>query len=248
MTIILRLLTKYALWIYILCGIGMIFYLRAALGARREGGQAIFSLERETAAGRVYRSSGMILLLLLIVIGVYGLSHYVEIPATSITSPVESPTPTAEAATPTRLALTPTPGESTPTAEPTATRRPRATVIAPPEVVQNTPTAVVAPPSCPHPNVSVLQPGANQVINAGIEVRGTAQKELFDRYEFKFQSRDLAGDDWHWVETFQTPVENGSLGYWQTAHLPPGNYRFMLIVIDKTGNSQECVVPVVIQH
>jgi hypothetical protein len=50
------------------------------------------------------------------------------------------------------------------------------------------------------------------------------------------------------VQTFRTPVENGDLGYWQTAHLPDGAYRFMLIAIDRTGNSQECVVPVTITH
>jgi hypothetical protein len=94
----------------------------------------------------------------------------------------------------------------------------------------------------------VLQPGQNQIINAGIEVRGTALREAFDRYEFKFQSRDLEGDEWHWVETFRTPIQGGNLGFWHTAHLPPGRYRFLLIVIDKSGNSQECVVPVIIQH
>jgi hypothetical protein len=247
MTLIVRLISKYALWIYVLCGLGMLFYLRAALAARREGSQAIFSLEREGAAKSVYRSSGMILVLLLIVIGVYGLSHYVEVPPMDASSG-ETPTPAAEASTPTRPAATATPGEPTVTKEPTPTRRPRATTVVLPTIVQDTPAPQVAPASCPHPNAQVLQPGQNHVIDAGIEVRGTAIKEGFDRYEFKFQSQDIPGDEWHWVETFRTPVENGSLGFWSTAHLPSGNYRFMLIAIDKTGNSQECVVPVVIRH
>ena len=70
MTLVVRLIDKYALWIYILCGLGMLYYLRTALAARNEGAQAMFSLERETAAKRVYRSSGMILVLLLIVVGI----------------------------------------------------------------------------------------------------------------------------------------------------------------------------------
>jgi hypothetical protein len=247
MILIVRLIAKYALWIYTLCGLGMLFYLRAALAARREGSYAIYSLERESAAKQVYRSSGMILVLLLIVVGVYTLSHYVDIPSTN-TSPTPMPTPTVETAAPTRLATTPTPSEPTPTVEPTSTRRPRQTTVILPTVVQDTPTPQVAPATCPHPNVQILQPGQNQVINQGIEVRGTANKELFDRYEFKFQNQDIPNDEWHWVQTFETPVENGSLGLWQTSHLPPGNYRFMLIAIDKTGNSQECLVPVIIQH
>lgn len=247
MNLIVGLIGKYALWIYILCGLGMLFYLRTAVAARREGSQAIYSLERESAAGKVYRSSGMILVLLMIVVGVYALTNYVERPVPAA-NPIPTPTEVGESATPTRSAVTPTPGEPTVAPEPTATRRPRETAVVLPTLVQETPTAQVIAAICPHPNVQVAQPGQNQVINEGIQVRGTALKDLFDRYEFKFQSRDLANDDWHWVETFRTPVEQGDLGFWPTAHLPAGNYRFMLIVIDKTGNSQECIVPVVIRH
>jgi len=246
MTLVIRLIAKYALWVYILCGLGMVFYLRAALAARREGTQAMFSLERESATGRVYRSSGMILLLLLIVIGVYGLSYYIEVPLLN-TDPFESPPPLIETKTPTKQPKSTTASEPTPAPEPTPTRRPIRTPVALPTTVQGTPTVQVLPADCPRPNVQVLQPGQNQVIDAGVQVRGTASKELFDRYEFKFQSRDKP-DEWHWIETFKAPVENGDLGFWHTSHLPPGNYRFMLIVIDERGNSEECTVPVVIRH
>lgn len=265
MTLIVQLIAKYALWIYILCAIGMIYYLQAALSARNEGAQAMFSLEREQAAKRVYRSAGMILVLLMIVVGVYALTHYAELPpaqagggATATQETPDAATLTAKAqisgeeATGT-AAVTQTPesqAPDTPTPEPTPTRKPLLpnAPIAVPTLPQETPTSQVVPAACPHPNVQVLQPGQEQVIDAGIEVRGTAYKEGFDRYEFKFQSRDLPGDEWHWVETFRTPIQNGSLGVWHTAHLPPGRYRFLLIAIDKSGNSQECIVPVVIQH
>jgi hypothetical protein len=246
MTLIARLLTQYALWIYVLCAIGILFYLRIALSARREGSQAIYSLERETAAKRVYRSSGMTMALLAVVICVYALSHYVELPQ-PVTSPIQVSTETPEAdptAEPTSSTM---PGELTPTPQATATRRPLATLVVIPTPVEETPAPPPASASCPHPNVQVSQPGPNTVVNQGIQVLGTANKEGFDRYEFKFQSRDFQ-DEWHWVETFRTPVQNGELGWWQTAHLPNGNYRFMLIAIDGAGNSDECMVPVVIRH
>jgi hypothetical protein len=247
MNLIVRLIDKYALWIYVLCGLGMLFYLRTALAARREGSQAIYSLDRESSARQVYRSSGMILVLLLIVLGVYALSNYVELPTPS-TSPIVVSSPTPEAALSATSTASATPGEPTATPEPTPTRLPRRTTVILPTIVQDTPTPQVIPANCPHANVQVHQPGQGQVINEGIQVNGTALKEMFDRYEFKFQSRDLPNDEWHWVQTFKTPIENGNLGFWPTSHLPPGNYRFMLIAIDKRGNSQECVVPVVIKH
>jgi hypothetical protein len=234
MTLIVRLIAKYALWIYILCGVGMIYYVQAAFSARNEGAQAMFSLEREQAAKRVYRSAGMILVLLLIVIGVYGLTNYADLPPVqagadkNATPPAAGPaTLTADAQAsegqaPGTAALTQTPSSdlpSTPTSEPTPTRKPLRTSapIVVPTLPQDTPTPHVVPAACPHANVRVLQPGQNQVVGAGIEVRGTAFKEAFDRYEFKFQSRDLPGDEWHWVETFRTPIQNGSLGVWHTA-------------------------------
>ena len=250
LNLIVRLIAKYALWIYIICGAIMLFYLNAALQARRFGSQTIFHLEREQAARQVYRASGMIMVLLTIVVGVYAISHYTVLPAPSF-SPLPTPTPTvALTPTPTRRPLkTPTPATVTPTPRPTPTRRPRRTVVVLPTLVPDTPTpqGQAAPPQCPHPNVQVSQPGINQVINAGVEVKGTANKKNFDRYEFKFKSLDF-DDEWHWVQTFRTPVENGSLGVWQTAHLPPGRYMFMVIAIDRAGNSDECVVPVVIKH
>ncbi|HUT19285.1 MAG TPA: hypothetical protein VM366_09000 [Anaerolineae bacterium] len=246
MKLLARLITQYALWIYILCAFGIVLYLRAALSARREGSQAIYSLERETAAKRVYRAAGMIMAIIVVVVAVYVLSHYVELPQPT-TSPIELSTQTPEETEAAEPASPPTPGEALPSPEPTPTRRPQVTIVAIPTLVQETPSPPPASASCPHSNVQVFQPRPNAVVNQGVQVLGTANKEDFDRYEFKFQSRDFE-DEWHWVETFRTPVENSDLGWWQTAHLPNGNYRFMLIAIDRMGNSQECVVPVVIQH
>jgi hypothetical protein len=246
MTLIARLLTQYALWIYVLCAIGILFYLRMALSARREGSQAIYSLERETSAKRVYRASGMTIALLAVVVSVYALSHYVELPEPT-TSPIQVSTETPEADPTAEPTNAPAPAEVTPTPPPTATRRPQVTMVVIPTPVEETPAPPPTSASCPHPNVQVSQPVPNAVVNQGIQVVGTATKAGFDRYEFKFQSRDLQ-DEWHWVETFRRPVQNGELGWWQTAHLPNGNYRFMLIAIDAAGNSDECTVPVVIRH
>ncbi len=249
MYLILRLLEQYALWIYIACGVGMILALRTALAARREGIYAILTLEREQSAKRIYRASWIILILLGIVIGIYVLANYVEVTPPAVVVEEEITPETETTATATALPR-PTSALTTTTPAPTATRRSsETTIILPTQPVEQTPTVQqqTAPMTCPHPNVQVTRPGKNQTINEGIQASGTALKDDFDRYEFKFKSLDIE-DEWHWVETFTTPVENGNLGYWHTAHLPAGNYLFMLITIDKMGNSQECTVPVIIRH
>lgn len=248
MNLLIRLIAQYAIWIYILCGLGMIFYLRAALQSRKEGIYAIFAMERAHFARQIYRHSAMILVLLGIAVGIYVLVHYVPLPEPSPVI-VDSPSPTVSLSPTATVRPSPTAVSLTPSPSLTPTRRPQATPTA---TVRSSdappvPTARPASASCPNPNIQVTQPIANQVIDQGIEAFGTALKEQFDRYEFKFQSRDFQ-DEWHWVQTFNQPVEKGSLGFWSTAHLPAGNYRFMLIVIDRMGNSEECIVPVTIRH
>jgi len=63
MTIIVKLVAKYAIWLYAICAFGILIYLRAVFVAQRERAQAMFSLERETAASRGYRAAVMIVIL-----------------------------------------------------------------------------------------------------------------------------------------------------------------------------------------
>jgi type IV secretory pathway VirB10-like protein len=170
MTLIARLLTQYALWIYVLCAIGILFYLRMALSARREGSQAVYSLERETSAKRVYRASGMTMALLAVVVAVYALSHYVELPQPE-TSPIELSTETPDADPTAEPTSSATPATVTTTPQATATRRPLATMVVIPTPVGETPAPPPASASCPHPNVQVSQPAPNAVVDQGIQRR-----------------------------------------------------------------------------
>lgn len=78
---------------------------------------------------------------------------------------------------------------------------------------------------------------------------GTANIENFDYYKFEFK-REGVEDEWHWVESFEIPVEEGLLGTWNVSDLPPGTYILRLTVVDRTGNYPftPCEVRVYVTH
>ncbi|MFQ5886545.1 MAG: hypothetical protein ACE5II_04845, partial [Anaerolineae bacterium] len=67
MTIFIEFLAKIAFWIYLACGVVMLFYLRAILMAWRERGTALHTAEKEAATSRAYHSAlamGVIILVM----------------------------------------------------------------------------------------------------------------------------------------------------------------------------------------
>jgi hypothetical protein len=239
MTIIVKLIAKYAMWLYAVCVFGILIYLRAVFVAQRERAQAMFALEREAAASRRYRSAVVIVILL----AIGGIIYYVS----SVLGPQVEAAPEV---TPTPTVLlqptpTPSPGAPTETPMPTATRRPpppQATPI--PEV---TPTREVIPPSCPNPQAKLTSPGINAVLSGAVQIFGSASIPDFDYYKFEF--RQTGSPDWAWLQSYNTPVADGLLGMWDTSALPAGTYGFRLVVVDKTGNHPPpCEVTVTIVH
>ena len=92
-------------------------------------------------------------------------------------------------------------------------------------------------PDCPHPQARLTAPKVNQVITDEVQVEGTASVENFDYYKFEFRREDGdVEDEWHWVESFETPVEEGVLGIWHVSHLLAGIYTFRLTVVNREGN------------
>lgn len=104
-------------------------------------------------------------------------------------------------------------------------------------------------PGCPHPQARLITPKMNQVIGSQIQVEGSANIDEFDYYKFEIRREDIE-DEWHWVESFYTPVENGALGVWEVSHLPEGVYTFRLTVVNKVGNYPfpPCEVTVYVTH
>jgi hypothetical protein len=89
----------------------------------------------------------------------------------------------------------------------------------------------------------------DQVIRDEVEVVGSADIENLGYYKFEFKREDVE-DEWHWVESFYTPVREDVLGTWRVSHLPDGVYTFRLTVVNKQGNYPfpPCDVRVTVRH
>jgi len=242
MLVLLQLIRKYELWLYGLCGLVFLFYIRRAWHARQERAASFFTLEKEVATSHLLRSLGGALFCCLLAATIYYVSDYVvvdlELPEvlgaepTPILIPTLIPTPTQGPPTP---AFTTTPTRQVvPTARPTSTPSP-------------TPKPAILPPSCPEANAQLIFPGVGQVVQNLVEVRGTAQIEDFDYYKFEFRAAGSEGE-WAFLQRYDEPVVSGVLGTWDVSRLPDGEYEFRLVVVRRDGNYKLCATRVVVRH
>lgn len=239
MSIVITLLRTYAVWLYILFAIIALWGLRAALRARAEIRQSIFSLEKEFARNRLYRGVSVVVIMAILSGGLFVVTHLGEMAA----EPSPEPTPTA-----TRfLRATPTysPEELTPTPTATVTRvRPTRQPIPTSPVYTPTPTPL-PPPLCPTPGVNLTSPRPGARLSGVVQVTGTASIGNFWYYKVEIgigrnPSQWSVVGDLHYA-----PVSDGVLETFNTAAFPGGEYSLRLVVVDKTGNFPEpCAVAV----
>lgn len=244
MAVLVKLISNNADWLYGLIAVTALILLRFALVARRERRQAAFTLEREAALNRTHNLLRLAVLLLLLLGGVWAISHYLAPAVEPIMAQADpTPTPVFLIDTPT---ATPPPPTETPTITPTFTPRPRATPRPIPTTPPATPAAPpVVRPNCPDSRAVILEPGAGQRLTGPVQVIGTAQTENFQYYKIEFKPAGAPGDFSFYLRR-ENPVPNGPLGVWDPSGLPPGEYLLRLVTVDITGNFGECTVRVVV--
>jgi hypothetical protein len=176
-------------------------------------------------------------------------SYLTPIPANR---PAQLSLSATSAASPTRVITSTQKGTPSPVPPISVTVLPLPSDASTPAVtlMEERPTVLpVYPPDCPHPQARLTAPQMNEVIRDEVQVKGTANIENFDYYKFEFKREDVE-DEWHWVESFETPVEEGLLGIWHVSQLPPGTYTFRLTVVNREGNYPfpPCEVRVYVTH
>ena len=249
MAFFVQLFANYAGLIYIALIVGAVFYVREIIGARQDLQQSLYSLEREAANSRLWRSILMLGLLGLIAVATFVLSTVVApqvitdegrvTPTAAFTLPTNTPTPTFQP-TPTRTPRPPTatPGTPTPTIEGAPRESP-------------TPTRAALPAAnCPDPNVQIVAPVAGQIFSSEIQVRGTADAPNFAFYKLTLNGPATGSVTQTAGDVVRTPVHGGVLGAIDPANLlnQPGVYIVGLVVVDNTGNElPHCDVAIVVQ-
>ena len=251
MTIIPHLIARYAPVLYAICAMGAFFYVWTAFQARRKEDIALFAMERDDAANRSRHSWLMASVCVLLALGVYGISNFVvpniqleeaqETPVIAILfTPIPSPT---VAPTSTQISTPTGTFGPLPSVAPIATPLDRPPDTPAPPATAEGEALLPAEAACSSAGTQILAPGNSDQLWGAVEILGTASIPDFAFYKFEIQWPNSS--EWVTLQTFETPVVGGVLGYWETSTLEPGNYRFRLVVVDQTGNyPPPCVIGV----
>jgi hypothetical protein len=245
MAIIVDFIKEYAAWVYGVCALVALWYLRVVLLARRERRYAVFTLEREAALNRVYSSWGVAFMLILLMGLVYVLSTVVADavrPLVEAGEPTHTPTLLAASAygTPTTTPTLPTTEltpetPTTPTKRPPPTARPSRTPVPTKDEPPTEAAPAVRRPNCPTGNAIITSPGVGQSVSGMVPIVGTAVHDSFQFYKLEYGAGPNPGV-WSYFDGGDRQVQNGQLGTLNAGALPPGTYSVRVVVVDTSGN------------
>lgn len=208
-------------WIYLILGLGALFYVRKFILAWQELKEAGFGLERENAQARLNQAASMLVFLLIMAVAEFILVSFI---APSI--PGATPIPTST------LSILATP-----------------TTTLPSQIDQVTQLEVTATPNptdlansmCVPGQIEISSPVNGQQVSGVVEIIGAASIPNFGFY--KFEIRHPGDAQWVTIQAGNEVKQNAKLGDWDTRRLSPGEYQLGLVVVDNQGRiSQPCVV------
>jgi hypothetical protein len=214
----------FEIWIYLLLGLGGLYYLRKFILAWQELQGASFGLERESAQSRLNQSASALVLLLTMAVVEFVLVSFI---APAMPGVESLPTPT--------LNLLATATITLPAAIPQLAGTAAATPLLIPEIPSGS--------GCVPGQIEVTMPKAGEEVSGVVPVVGTADIPNFGFY--KFEIKRPSETIWLTIQAGNTPVQGGKLGDWDTTRLSPGEYQLGLVVVDNQAQASEhCVIQV----
>jgi hypothetical protein len=236
MAFVVDLIKSYSPWVYGVCALVALWYLRAALMARKERRNAVFALERETALNRTYGVWAIAAALLLIMGGVYFVSTVVSDAVQPLVG--ERALPGAPqgivVAAGKRCSTLPISGLG----HRRRRRRPVRPIASTTAIQLPLPTAtlvLVQAPRCPDARAVITSPGIDAAVSGMVPIMGTAQHEGFQFYKLEY-GIGANPSSWSYFDGGERPVQGGQLGTLNAGALPPGSYSVRIVVVDATGN------------
>lgn len=239
-------------WIYILCGLGLLWYLGEFIRSRGLLKRAMFGLEKERGRRMMSRSLALILLFGLIIAAVtyVNLGVAPTLPADLLkpptptpnifATPLSSPAPAGGVATPT-LVLAPTvtlpaPGPADDEGAPIAPEEPSPTGPASAEELTAT-AAPETPPELCSPDIDISAPPDGATISGSATFFGTASSDDFGYLKLEVNGPQTSGVwDSLPVNSATQPLFDNIIGGVNVSTWAPGPYRFRLSVYDSTDS------------
>lgn len=237
MTPIIEFIGSNAVWFYLICAAGFVFFLRKILLARRSASQSLFGLEFEMAQGLQERSMRLLFLSVGMAVLIFVIGNIIEPSLPAYERAAATPTPDIFATPP------PTFTSETPTATATLT----STLTAPTAIPQ--PSAPIAtgdgenPTPAPSPTPAmtgacyISSPANGSEIAGEVTLMGTATANQFLFYKLEAFGPQTAGV---WAsllgDTVSTPVIDGVLGTANFGGWASGGYSIRLVIVDTTHN------------
>ena len=218
----LRFFRALEIWIYLLLGLGGLFFIRRFIIAWQELRGAVFGLERESAQSRLNQAAGVLVLLLSLAVIEFMLVSFV-----APTLPGAIPLPTATL----NLLATPT------TTLPAGGLQPGK----PPAATPGSSFGPTPIPGCLPGQIEIISPQNGEQVSGAVVIIGTARIANFGFYKFEIKRPDE--DIWLTIQAGNEAVTASQLGIWDTSRLTPGEYQLSLIVVDSQAQaSQPCII------
>lgn len=211
-------------WIYLLIGLGALFFIRKFYLAWQELKDAAFGLERESAQVRLNQSATILVLLLSMAVSEFVLVYFI---APSVPSAASLPTPTMNP-----LAT------STTTLSAEMANSVGNEALAGQQLNQ---TALSA--GCIPEQTQLTFPLGGQETSGVVEILGTADIPNFGFYKLEIKKPEETV--WLTLQAGNQVVRDGKLGDWDTRRLTPGEYQLGLVIVDNQAQSSlPCIVQV----
>jgi len=221
--VVLRFLEDNELWIYLIAGVAALLTFRFMLRTWRELRNSVFGLERDIVQRKLTARVTILFLLGLLILFEFLLVSFV-IP--SYPRIIALPTPTLDILATVTATLPPS---SAVTA--TAAGKGYSTLAAP------------TSEGCIPGQIEWLFPLPGDAISETVELKGTVNVPNlgFYKYEYSQPGADL----WTTLAAGNSPLVNGTIGYWNTSQLPTGDYLLRLVVVDNQNSFfPACIVSV----
>lgn len=220
MGFVYRSLEIYAPLVYIALLILGLFVFRRMWSTWREWRDAVYTLERDFALGRLVRATTVGFMVLAAFFAEFYIVTFIapSLPATGLMlTPtldlLATPQPTLPFTNLTEAALTPT---------------------------QSVQTGMSG---CVEGQIMISSPVPGQQVSAVVDLIGTADVPNFGFYKYEFAP--VGSQIWATIAAQREPQQDGPLGKWNTLPLDNGEYFLRLVITDNAGESLEpCVISV----